>query len=75
MAVDSGQLNSVNFVSSGLTFNNVMNLIAHSVIRRCESGENHSNHAFFDRSCITDFELGFVGSPSQCLAWCFLHIL
>ena len=38
-----------------------------------ESGENHSNHAFFNQNSVTDFELGFVGAPDDGAACRFLH--
>jgi hypothetical protein len=41
--------------------------------RRNEPGEDHPYDAFFDRNSLTDFELGFVGTPSERLVWCFLH--
>jgi len=48
----------------GSWLNEIMNFIPFSA-RRNEPGENHADHAFFDRNCVTDFELRFVGAPSE----------
>ena len=41
--------------------------------RRLEPGQNHPDHTIFDFDNITDFELRFVGPPSEDLACRFLH--
>ncbi len=41
--------------------------------RRNESGKDHTDHAFFDRNHVTEFELRLIGAAYKGLAWCFLH--
>jgi len=38
-----------------------------------EPGQHHSDHAFPNGNRLTDFELWFVGTPSDRLEWCCVH--
>jgi hypothetical protein len=59
--------------SLGSELNDVMDLITFAGWDK--AGEDHSDHAFFDRYRVADFEFRLVQAAYQgCLTWCFLHI-
>ena len=59
--------------ATGFQFNDVMNFVE-PFAGRGKAGNDHPDHAVFDWNGITDFELRFVGVPSEGLACRFFHL-